>query len=151
VVAKLLHICEPGRGYFGEKDAQQLAVIRRMVRDLDLPTEVVACPTVRAPDGLALSSRNARLSPEERAEAPVIFRALSAARTLIENGERDASRLKSEIRSVLADASRTTIDYIEIVDAASLAPVDVLAGPCLIAVAAWFGDTRLIDNVTVAV
>lgn len=151
VVAKLFAICGPDRAYFGEKDAQQLAVIKRMVRELNIPVEVASCPTVRETDGLALSSRNTHLSGAERAEAPVIFRALSAARTLVENGERDAARLKSEIRSVLGDAGLATVDYVEIVDAASLAPVEVLAGRCLIAVAVWFGDTRLIDNLTVEV
>ena len=151
VVTKLFAICGPDRAYFGEKDAQQLAVIKRMVQDLNTPVEVVSCPTVREADGLALSSRNVRLSDEERAEAPVIFRALSAARTLVENGEREAARLEDEIRTVLADASRVTIDYVEIVDAVGLTPVEVLAGPCLVAVAVWFGDTRLIDNLTVVV
>jgi pantoate--beta-alanine ligase len=151
VVTKLLHVCAPDRAYFGEKDAQQLAVIKKMVRDLDIPVEVVSCPTVREADGLALSSRNVRLSSEERAEAPVIYRALSTARTLVENGEREASRLESEIREVLAGASRAAIDYVEIVEATTLKPVEVLSGRCLIAVAVWFGDTRLIDNVTVVV
>lgn len=151
VVAKLLAICGPDRAYFGEKDAQQLAVIKHMVRDLNTPVEVVSCPTVREADGLALSSRNIRLSTEERAEAPAIFRALSAALTRVENGERDVSRLESEIRAVLTGASRATIDYVAIVDATNLAPVEVLDGACLIAVAAWFGDTRLIDNLTVEV
>jgi pantoate--beta-alanine ligase len=149
VVAKLFNICRPDRAYFGEKDAQQLAVIKKMVRDLDIPLEIVPCPTVRAHDGLALSSRNARLSPEERAQAPVLYRALSTALTLVENGERDAGRLKDEICALLAEAALARIDYVEIVSADDLVPLDVLAGSCLIAVAAWFGKTRLIDNITV--
>ncbi len=151
VVAKLFNICMPDRAYFGEKDAQQLAVIRKMVRDLDFPVEIVPCPTVRESDGLALSSRNVRLSPKERGQAPALYRALSTALTLVENGERDAGRLKEEIRAVLGEAELGNIDYVEIVDADELAPVDVLAGPCLIALAVWFGDTRLIDNIAVRV
>ncbi len=151
VVAKLLAICGPDRAYFGEKDAQQLAVIKRMVRDLDIPVEIVPCPTIRELDGLALSSRNTRLSSEERAQAPVLYRALSAALTLVENGERDARRLKDEIGAVLAKADLARIDYVEIVGADELLPLDALAGPCLIALAVWFGPTRLIDNVFVAV
>ena len=91
MVTKLFNICRPDRAYFGEKDAQQLAVITRMVRDLDMRVEIVPCPTVREPDGLAMSSRNVRLSPEERAQAPVLYRALTAARVAVENGERDAA------------------------------------------------------------
>ena len=149
VVAKLFNICRPDRAYFGEKDAQQLAVIKKMVSDLDIPLAIVPCPTVRESDGLALSSRNVRLSPEARAQAPVLYRALSAALTLVENGERDARRLNDEICAVLAEADLAKIDYVEIVDADDLVPVDVLAGPCLIALAVWFGKTRLIDNITV--
>jgi pantoate--beta-alanine ligase len=151
VVSKLLHICQPDRAYFGEKDAQQLALIRRMVRDLDIPVEIVACATVREADGLALSSRNVRLSPEERAQAPALFRALSAAVSLIENGERDAHRVKDEICAVVAGADLAQIDYVEIVRGDDLTPVDRLSGPCLIALAVRFGPTRLIDNVTVEV
>ncbi len=149
VVAKLFNICRPDRAYFGEKDAQQLAVIKKMVRELDIPVRIVPCPTVREPDGLALSSRNVRLSPEERAQAPVLYRALSAAVTLVENGERDARRLRDEICALVAEADLAKIDYVEIVDTDDLAPVDVVAGTCLIALAVWFGETRLIDNITV--
>jgi pantoate--beta-alanine ligase len=149
VVAKLFNICGPDRAYFGEKDAQQLAVIKKMVRELDIPVRIVPCPTVRESDGLALSSRNVRLSPEERAQAPVLYRALSAALTLAENGERDARRLKDEICALVASAELAKIDYVEIVDADDLAPVDVVAGTCLIALAVWLGRTRLIDNITV--
>jgi pantoate--beta-alanine ligase len=151
VVAKLLNICQPDRAYFGEKDAQQLAVIRRMVRDLDLPTEIVACPTVREPDGLALSSRNVRLAAAERAQAPVLFRALSGALTLIENGERDVHRVRDEICAVIAEADLAEIDYVEIVRGDDLTPIETLSGPCLIALAVKFGSVRLIDNVTVEV
>ncbi len=149
VVAKLFNICLPDRAYFGEKDAQQLAVIRKMARELDFPVEIVPCATVREPDGLALSSRNARLSPEERAEAPVLYRALTAAVTVIENGERDTARIKSEMCALIGQADSAKIDYMEVVDAESLAPLAEVSGPCLIAAAVWFGSTRLIDNVTV--
>jgi pantoate--beta-alanine ligase len=149
VVAKLFNICRPDRAYFGEKDAQQLAVIKKMVRELDIPVRIVPCPTVREPDGLALSSRNVRLSLEERAQAPVLYRALSAALTLVENGERDARRLKDEICALVAEADLARIDYVEIVDTDDLAPMDVVAGTCLIALAVWCGETRLIDNITV--
>jgi pantoate--beta-alanine ligase len=149
VVAKLFNICRPDRAYFGEKDAQQLAVIRKMVRDLDMRLEIIGCPTVREPDGLAMSSRNARLSAEERAQAPVLYRALSAAGTAIENGERDAARIKAGICSQLADAGLGTIDYVEIVNAADLTPVETIAGRCLIALAMFFGSVRLIDNITI--
>lgn len=151
VVAKLFTICGPDRAYFGEKDAQQLAVIKKMVRDLDVPVAIVPCPTMRESDGLALSSRNVRLSPEERAQAPVLHRALSAALTLVENGERDTRRLKDEMYAVLAEADLARIDYVEVVDADELLPLDALAGPCLMALAVWFGDTRLIDNLSISV
>lgn len=151
VVAKLFNIVGPDRAYFGEKDAQQLAVIRRMARDLNMRVEVVPCATVRESDGLAMSSRNVRLSLEARAQAPVLYQALTAARVAIENGEQDAKRLKADIRAALADADLATMDYVEIVDADSLEPLPVVDRPAVIALAAFFGDVRLIDNVTVKV
>lgn len=151
VVSKLFNICVPDRAYFGEKDAQQLAVIRRMVRDLDMPLTVVPCPTVREPDGLALSSRNARLTPEERAQAPALYRALSAARHLVAGGEREAARLDSAVRAILAEATLGEVDYVGIVSADDLEPVDTIDGECLIALAVRFdgSGTRLIDNIRV--
>lgn len=149
VVMKLFHICSPDRAYFGEKDAQQLAVITRMVRDLDMRVTIVPCPTVREPDGLAMSSRNRRLNPEERAEAPVLYRALTAARDRVQAGERDAAVLKSAIRSVLSEVPTAEIDYIEIVRAHDLSSVATLSGTCLIALAVRIGRTRLIDNIRV--
>jgi len=146
VVTKLLSICRPERAYFGQKDAQQLAVITRMARDLDLPVQIVPCPIVREADGLAMSSRNVRLSSRERGEAAALFRALSKARDLVLNGERDAALLDGAIREVLAEASLARVDYVEIVRADNLQPVSVVSGECLIALAVWFGDTRLIDN-----
>ena len=151
MVTKLFNIVGPDRAYFGEKDAQQLAVIKRMVRDLDMRVEIVSCPTVREPDGLAMSSRNVRLSPAERAQAPVLYRALTAARVAVENGERDAERLKADICAELADADLAKIDYVEIVDSETLRPVAFINRPCLIALAVFFGQVRLIDNVTVRV
>ncbi len=150
VVTKLLNICRPDRAYFGEKDAQQLAVVTRMARDLDLDVDIVACPTVREADGLAMSSRNTRLSAEERAEAPVLYRALVRARVLAEGGERDAAVLDYAVRAVLAEASLGRIDYVEIVSKSDLLPVPRIGGECLVAIAVWFGDTRLIDNITIA-
>lgn len=150
VVTKLLNICRPDRAYFGEKDAQQLVVVTRMARDLNLAVEIVPCPTVREADGLALSSRNARLTAEQRQEAPVLYRALLAARELLHGGERDAAVLDGTVRSVLAEATLGRIDYVEIVNKADLSPVVTVRGECLVAVAVWFGDTRLIDNITLA-
>lgn len=152
VVAKLINICGPDRAYFGEKDAQQLAVITRMVRDLDMRVAIVPCPTVREGDGLAMSSRNTRLTPEERAQAPALYRALNAARELVIEGERDAGVLDRAIRSMVAvEAPLGDIDYVEIVRADDLTPVAVVEGACLIAVAMTFdgSGTRLIDNVRV--
>jgi pantoate--beta-alanine ligase len=149
VVSKLFNICGPDRAYFGEKDAQQLAVITRMVRDLDFRVQIVPCPTVREADGLAMSSRNARLTPEERAQAPVLYRALSAARERVQGGERETAALESVMRSILAGAPLGEVEYVEIVSADDLAPVVRVAGECLIAVAVRFGDVRLIDNIRV--
>jgi pantoate--beta-alanine ligase len=149
VVAKLLNICQPNRAYFGEKDAQQLAVITRMARDLDLRTEIVPCPTVREADGLAMSSRNTRLSAAQRAQAPVLYEALQTARDLVDKGERDASRLDAAMRAVLAEASLGEVDYIEIIGADDLVPLTTLSEKALIALAVRFGDVRLIDNLRV--
>lgn len=150
VVTKLFTICRPDRAYFGEKDAQQLAVLTRMARDLDLAVEIVPCPTMREPDGLAMSSRNTRLTPEQRAQAPVLNRALEAAKQLVLEGERDAAVLDAAVRSTLAEAELARVDYVEIVRADDLTRVSAVEGRCLVAVAVWFGDTRLIDNITVA-
>jgi pantoate--beta-alanine ligase len=152
VVTKLFNICSPDRAYFGEKDAQQLAVVARMVRDLDMRLAIVPCPTVREADGLAMSSRNARLTPEERAQAPSVYRALSAAKKLVETGERSVVAVRDAIRTVLAEADLGEIDYVEIVRADDMAQVSVVEGSCLIAVAVNFGGsgTRLIDNIRVS-
>jgi pantoate--beta-alanine ligase len=147
VVAKLFNIFQPDRAYFGQKDAQQTVVIRRMARDLDLPVEVVVAPTVREPDGLALSSRNAYLSAEERARAPVLFIALSAARTRFAAGERDADALRAIIRETIAAVPGLEIDYVSVADPESLEELESLgSGPALASLAARLGHTRLIDN-----
>lgn len=149
VVAKLFHIVQPDVAFFGEKDAQQLAVIRRMVRDLNLPVQIVGCPTVREPDGLALSSRNAYLSPQERARAVCLYQALQEARTRILRGERDARAVAEAMRAVVQAAAPERIDYIELVDPQTMQPVQRIEGPVLAALAVFIGRTRLIDNLTI--
>ena len=150
VVAKLFHILAPAAAVFGEKDFQQLAIIRRMVRDLNFPIEIIGVPTVREGDGLACSSRNQYLSAAEREQAPVLQRALQEARRLAASGERSAPVILEAARKGIAAAPLARIDYLELVDAETLQPVS-LAGPdSLIAVAAFFGQTRLIDNLRLA-
>lgn len=146
VVCKLFNIVQPDVAIFGEKDFQQLALIRRMVRDLDIPIEVVGLPTVREADGLALSSRNKFLSPEERVRAVGISRALLAARAGFVAGERDSTVLTSSVRRALS-AEVDRIDYVELRDAENLAPLDPVIRPAVLAVAAFLGPTRLIDNI----
>jgi len=149
VVAKLFDLAGPCRAYFGEKDAQQLELVRRMVRDLDVPAEVVACPTVRAPDGLALASRNARLSPAERAAAPVVFRALSAGVFVIGAGERDAGLVRAQIEEVLAAEPLAGTDYVALVDDATWEEARTVPEVARLLVAARIGDVRLVDGVCV--
>lgn len=144
VLTKLFNSVLPDRAYFGQKDGQQVAVIRRMVRDLDFGIEIVALPTVREKDGLALSSRNQYLSPSERARALCISRALFAARDMLEAGERDAGRIVSEVKNLMKDVE---IDYAAIVDADELTPVERISRRVMLAVAAKVGNTRLIDNI----
>jgi pantoate--beta-alanine ligase len=146
VVAILFSLVGAEHAYFGQKDAQQVMVIRQMARDLAIGTEVVACPTVREADGLALSSRNVHLSPEERAAAPVLRRALLAARAQWERGERDAERLRETMRDVLAGAPQAQPDYVSVAHGATLAELDRIDGPALLSLAVRFGRTRLIDN-----
>jgi pantoate--beta-alanine ligase len=147
VVSKLFHIVAPDRAFFGEKDAQQLAVIQKMVADLDMAVEIVPVPTVRECDGLALSSRNRRLSPEERRVAPALFQALEAARARIAGGCTSAPEVLETALSVLRAHPQFRVEYLEVVDPATMAPVERIAGPVRIAAAAWLGATRLIDNV----
>ncbi len=144
VVTKLLNMVQPDRAYFGEKDAQQLAVIRRLVEDLDIPVEVVGCPTVREADGLAMSSRNAYLNPDERRRARALWLTLQAARNAVTAGERSAAAIIEAARPALAELD--SVEYFELVDPATMAPVQRVDGPVLAAIAARCGDTRLIDN-----
>ena len=146
IVAKLFHILEPDTAFFGQKDAAQLAVIRRMVRDLDFPVEIVACPIVREPDGLAMSSRNAYLNGEERVRALVLQRSLQQAQQGFQAGERNAVNLISAAKEVFAREPQTVLDYFEIVDPDTLDPVERVSQKTLVAVAAHVGATRLIDN-----
>jgi pantoate--beta-alanine ligase len=146
VVAILFGLVSADHAYFGQKDAQQVMVIRQMARDLAIPTEVIACPTVREPDGLALSSRNVHLSPAERAAAPVLHRALLAARTRWEAGERSADSLREAMRQTLAAEPLADVDYVSVADGTTLAELDRLHAPALLSLAVRFGTTRLIDN-----
>jgi pantoate--beta-alanine ligase len=145
VVNKLFNISGPCRAFFGEKDYQQLAVIRQMVRDLSLPVNVVGCPTVREPDGLALSSRNVYLAQAERSAAPILQRALRSAVDAIDAGERSAAAVREMMRAMIEPIA--PLDYAEVVDATTLQRVDPLAGELRLLVAARFGKARLIDNV----
>jgi pantoate--beta-alanine ligase len=146
VVAILFGLVDADRAYFGQKDAQQVMVIRRMARDLAIGTEVVACPTVREPDGLALSSRNVHLSPDERAAATVLRRALVAARDAWDGGERSAEALRATMRDVLATEPLADVDYVSVADGMTLVELDSVDGPALASLAVRFGTTRLIDN-----
>ncbi len=147
VVAKLFHIVEPDFAFFGQKDAAQTTIIRRMVRDLNLPVEIVVCPIVREPDGLAMSSRNACLSPQERKSALVLHRALTQVSNRFDEGERNADALVEAGRQALAQEPAVRLDYFEIVDPATLDPMRVLTSSALVAIAAFVGNTRLIDNI----
>jgi pantoate--beta-alanine ligase len=147
IVAKLFHIVEPDAAFFGQKDAAQLAIIRRMVRDLNFPVEIVACPIVREPDGLAMSSRNAYLNADDRARALVLHRALEQVERDFQSGERIATTLIAAAKEVFARQPNVVLDYCEIVDPDTLNPVERILHPTLVAVAAHVGTTRLIDNV----
>ena len=146
VVAKLFHIVEPDVAFFGQKDAAQVAIIRRMVRDLNLPVDIAVCPIVREPDGLAMSSRNAYLDAEQRKQALVLHRGLMRVERLAAAGERNAAKLVAAGREEVAAEPSVRLDYFEIVDPETLEPVDDISGGALVAVAAYVGTTRLIDN-----
>jgi pantoate--beta-alanine ligase len=146
VVSKLLIAAEPDRAFFGQKDAAQCAILRRTVADLLLATEIVVCPIVREPDGLALSSRNVYLNSTERIQALILSRAIRQAETLAVSGERRATTLIEAARQNFAAASEVRVDYIAVVDWATLLPVEIAVPGTLFAVAAWIGATRLIDN-----
>jgi len=147
VVAKLFHIVEPDAAFFGQKDAAQAAIVRRMVRDLLLPVEIVVCPIVREADGLAMSSRNAYLDPQQRKQALVLHRSLQRVQQLAEAGEGDAARLIAAARQEFARESTVRLDYFEIVNPETLDPVPEISRGALVAVAAFVGTTRLIDNI----
>jgi pantoate--beta-alanine ligase len=151
VVAKLFHVVEPDVSFFGQKDAAQVAIIRRMVRDLNLPVEIVVCPIVREPDGLAMSSRNAYLDSAQRKKALVLHRSLLRVQRLAEAGEREAAKLLAAGREEFADEGSVRLDYFEIVDPDTLDPVEDISGGALAAVAAFVGSTRLIDNIPLPV
>jgi len=151
VVAKLFHVIGPSRAYFGEKDAQQLAVIRRMVLDLAYPVEVVGCPIVREPGGLAMSSRNAYLTPEQRDAAGCLFLALSEAAQMARSGERDGAKLVASMAREIGATSQARLDYAAVVDEETFQEVREITRPARAVVAARFGDTRLIDNLLLPV
>lgn len=146
VVAKLFHIVEPDKSFFGQKDAAQSAIIRQMVRDLNFPIEIVICPIVREPDGLAMSSRNAYLSAEERRQSLVLSRALQKVQRVFDAGERAATKLEAAGKDLLGTVPAARLDYLSLVNPDTLEPVQEVKQPTLVAVAAWVGSTRLIDN-----
>lgn len=146
VVGKLFNIVQPDKAYFGQKDAQQLAVIRHMVNDLNFNLEIVGCPIIREADGLAKSSRNTYLSPEERQAALILSRSLERGRELIEAGERNAETIKQAVTELIQTEPLARIDYVELVDWNTLEPVEQITGPVLNAIAVYIGKTRLIDN-----
>ncbi|MFC1982875.1 pantoate--beta-alanine ligase [Chloroflexota bacterium] len=147
VVAKLFNIVQPTKAYFGQKDAQQAAVIKKMAADLDMNLEVVALPTVREPDGLAMSSRNTYLNSEQRQAAIVLYQALSLAQRLYSGGERDAEKLRQEMISLIQQQPLANIDYVSVADAGTLAELDKVKAPALLSMAVRIGKTRLIDNI----
>jgi pantoate--beta-alanine ligase len=146
VVAKLFHAVQPHKAYFGQKDAQQAAVIRQMTRDLNFPIEIVVCPIVREPDGLAMSSRNVYLSPEERKAATILYRALTAAKNAFESGERNAEKLCETMKDVLATEPLAEAQYVSCADYDTLEELETVTGRTLLSMAVLFGKTRLIDN-----
>jgi len=148
VVLKLFHLVQPDIAYFGQKDAQQARIIRQLVRDLNVPVKIRVCPIVREPDGLAMSSRNAYLSPEQRRQATVLYRALCAAKELVEQGERHAERVRQHMVRLIEATPGAVLDYAEIMDPETLQPVREIQQPVLAALAVRIGPARLIDNMT---
>jgi pantoate--beta-alanine ligase len=146
VVAKLFNAVQPHKAYFGQKDAQQAAVIRQMTRDLNFPLEIVVCPIVREPDGLAMSSRNVYLDPEQRKAATVLSRSLRAAQQAYENGERDAEKLRGKMKEVLAGEPLADVQYVSCADYDTLEELETVTGKALLSMAVFIGKTRLIDN-----
>lgn len=146
VVAKLFNAVQPHTAYFGQKDAQQAAVLRQMVRDLNFPLEVIVCPTAREPDGLAMSSRNVYLDIEQRKAATILYRSLSAAKDLYDAGERNGETIRSRMKNVLASEPLAEPQYVSCADADTLEELDEIKGKALLSLAVFFGKTRLIDN-----
>ncbi len=149
VIAKIFNILEPDRAYFGQKDAQQCLVLKKMAADLNMNVQIVICPTVREPDGLAMSSRNVYLKAEERAQAPVLFKALSTAHVMWAEGEHDAAQLRQVMAGLIQQQSLAHIDYVSIADALTLNEIEVVQPPAIISLAVRFGQTRLIDNILI--
>ena len=146
VVAKLFNGVQPHRAYFGQKDAQQATVIRQMTRDLNFPIEIVVCPIIREPDGLAMSSRNVYLDPEERKAATVLYRSLNAAKNVYENGERNVEKLRQSMREVIASEPLAQMQYVSCADYDTLEELETVTGKTLLSMAVFLGKTRLIDN-----
>lgn len=147
VVAKLFNILEPTRAYFGQKDAQQLLVIKKMVSELNMNVEVVTCPTIREPDGLAMSSRNSYLSPEERKSATVLYRSLMLAKDMWSQGEKDANKIRNEMMKLIQQQPLAETDYVSIADTETLEELDEIKPPALVSLAVKIGKPRLIDNI----
>ena len=147
VCAKLFNIIQPDYAFFGQKDAQQSILIRKMVKDLNMPMEIVVCPTIREKDGLAISSRNKYLTPDQRKDAPLLYQSLQKAQRLIQSGQKDPEKIRREMEAVLKKSAQINIEYIEIVNPDTLEPLEILTGPALIAIAARLGQARLIDNI----
>ena len=150
VVSQLFHIVEPDLALFGQKDAAQLAIIRRMVRDLHMPVEIVTCPIIREPDGLAMSSRNAYLGPQQRKSALVLYRSLERAREMFARGTRDTAELIAAAKEIFGEEPSVRLDYFEVVDPDNLDPLTLIDQPALVGVAAFVEATRLIDNIILA-
>jgi pantoate--beta-alanine ligase len=150
VVAKLFNIVQPDFAFFGQKDAAQVAIVNKMVRDVNFDVRIVVCPIIREADGLAMSSRNAYLNPEQRKQALVLYRALMRVQTLADRGESNSVRLKVAGQQVMAEESAVALDYFEIVDRDTLDPISDISGGALVAVAAHVGSTRLIDNIVLS-
>ncbi len=146
VVLKLFHIVTPDRAYFGQKDAQQLAVVKRMVRDLNVGTQIIGCPIIREEDGLAKSSRNTYLNEKERQAALVLSRSLNAGKALVEAGETDAQAVRKAITQEIEKEPMAKIDYVDVVDFETITPIEIIQGSVLVAIAVYIGKTRLIDN-----
>ena len=147
VVAKLFNIIQPDVAVFGQKDAQQAVIVKQMVRDLNFPIQIIVAPIVRESDGLAMSSRNVYLTPEERQQAPIIFKALQAARENVKNGLTDANQVRDQITKMIQTSPLARIDYVEIIDDQTLTPVETVKPGTFAAVAVYYGKTRLIDNI----